>query len=55
MADMPDLDVHLEVTDAAVDFAASHVDVALRYGDGRYPHAAAERIMNPSGSAPRPI
>ncbi|WP_018236739.1 transcriptional regulator GcvA [Ensifer sp. BR816] len=46
MADMPELDVHLEVTDAAVDFAASHVDVALRYGDGRYPHAAAERIMN---------
>lgn len=46
MADMPDLDVHLEVTDAAVDFATGHVDVALRYGDGRYPHAAAERIMN---------
>jgi LysR family transcriptional regulator, glycine cleavage system transcriptional activator len=46
MADMPDLDVHLEVTDAAVDFAAGHVDVALRYGDGRYPQAAAERIMN---------
>ncbi|WP_064805950.1 MULTISPECIES: transcriptional regulator GcvA [unclassified Rhizobium] len=46
MADLPDLDVHLEVTDAAVDFAAGQVDVALRYGDGRYPHAAAERIMN---------
>jgi LysR family transcriptional regulator, glycine cleavage system transcriptional activator len=46
MADMPDLDVHLEVTDAAIDFATGHVDVALRYGDGRYPHAAAERIMN---------
>nr|WP_246723205.1 LysR substrate-binding domain-containing protein [Rhizobium aethiopicum] len=29
MADIPDLDVHLEVTDAAVDFAADHVDVAL--------------------------
>ncbi|WCJ62784.1 transcriptional regulator GcvA [Agrobacterium tumefaciens] len=46
MADMPDLDVHLEVTDAAIDFAPGHVDIALRYGDGRYPHAAAERIMN---------
>ena len=46
MADLPDLDVHLEVTDAAVDFAAGHVDVALRYGDGRYPHGSAERIMN---------
>ncbi|WP_245344821.1 MULTISPECIES: LysR substrate-binding domain-containing protein [unclassified Rhizobium] len=30
----------------AVDFAAGQVDVALRYGDGRYPHTAAERIMN---------
>ncbi|EJJ26073.1 transcriptional regulator [Rhizobium sp. CF142] len=46
MADTPDLDVHLVVTDSAVDFATDHVDVALRYGDGHYPHAAAERIMN---------
>ncbi|OCP17471.1 MULTISPECIES: transcriptional regulator GcvA [unclassified Ensifer] len=46
MADAPELDVHLEVTDAAVDFTTSHVDVALRYGDGRYVYAAAERIMN---------
>lgn len=46
MARYPDFDVHLEVTDAAVDFAAGHVDVALRYGTGLYPAAAAERIMN---------
>ena len=46
MATSPDLDIHLEVTDAPVDFAASHVDVALRYGDGDYTFAAAERIMN---------
>lgn len=46
MANVPDLDVHLEVTDAPVDFAASQVDVALRYGNGIYPFAAAERIMN---------
>src|SRR5690606_24425551 len=39
-------DVHLEVTDAPVDFAAGQVDVALRYGAGSYPFASAERIMN---------
>lgn len=46
MARHPDFDVQLEVTDNPVDFARKHVDVAVRYGDGRYPHAAAERMMN---------
>lgn len=46
MARYPDFDIHLEVTDAPVDFAAGHVDVALRYGVGQYPAAAAERVMN---------
>lgn len=46
MADYPDFDVHLQVTDTPVDFATSDVDVALRYGTGVYPFAAAERIMN---------
>lgn len=46
MARYPDFDVHLEVTDVPVDFATGHVDVALRYGAGQYPAAAAERIMN---------
>ncbi len=46
MAGHPEFDVHLEVTDAPVDFAAGHVDVALRYGTGVYPAAMAERIMN---------
>ncbi len=46
MARYPDFDVHLEVTDASIDFAAGHVDVALRYGAGQYPFATAERIMN---------
>ncbi|PQZ45665.1 LysR family transcriptional regulator [Ochrobactrum sp. MYb15] len=46
IASSPDLDIHLEVTDAPVDFATSHVDVALRYGDGDYTFAASERIMN---------
>ncbi|KUM26704.1 LysR family transcriptional regulator [Mesorhizobium loti] len=46
MAQCPDFEVHLEVTDAPVDFANGHVDVALRYGTGQYPAAVAERIMN---------
>jgi LysR family glycine cleavage system transcriptional activator len=45
MARHPDLQVHLDVTDAPVDFAR-RVDVALRYGNGVYPGATAERIMN---------
>lgn len=46
MARYPDLDIHLQVTDANVDFADTEVDVALRYGTGHYPVAVAERIMN---------
>ena len=46
MARYPDLDVHLDVTDAEVDFAKGLVDVAVRYGAGHYPHATAERVMN---------
>lgn len=46
MARYPDFEIMLEVTDAPIDFAAGHVDVALRYGTGEYPAAAAERIMN---------
>lgn len=46
MARYPDFDVHLEVTDSQVDFTGGHVDVALRYGAGKYPAATAERIMN---------
>lgn len=46
MARYPDFDILLEVADAPIDFAAGHVDVALRYGAGQYPAAAAERIMN---------
>ncbi len=46
MARYPDFDIHLEVTDAPVDFATGRVDVALGYGAGQYPAATAERIMN---------
>lgn len=50
MARHPEFDVQLEVTDIDVDFARSQADVALRYGTGRYPGAAAERIMDESVS-----
>ena len=46
MARHPEFDVHLEVTDTLVDFTKGQVDVALRYGNGIYPSASAERIMN---------
>lgn len=46
MARYPELDVQLEVTDNEVDFTRGRVDVAVRYGSGRYPNAAAERMMN---------
>ncbi len=46
MARYPDFDVHLEVTDNDVDFTKGLVDVAVRYGTGRYSNAAAERMMN---------
>jgi LysR family glycine cleavage system transcriptional activator len=46
MARYTDYDILLEVADAPIDFATGHVDVALRYGAGQYPAAAAERIMN---------
>jgi LysR family glycine cleavage system transcriptional activator len=46
MARYPEFDVQLEVTDNEVDFTRGQVDVAVRYGSGRYPNAAAERMMN---------
>jgi LysR family glycine cleavage system transcriptional activator len=41
----PQLDVHLDVTDQHVDLNEGDVDVAIRYGSGRYPRALAERIL----------
>lgn len=46
MARYPGLDVQLDVTDNVVDFTQGRVDVAVRYGVGRYPHAATERMMD---------
>ncbi len=42
----PELDVHLDVTDKYVDLNDSDVDVAIRYGSGRYPRVLAERILD---------
>ncbi|MEQ5841316.1 transcriptional regulator GcvA [Paraburkholderia acidicola] len=41
----PELDVHLDVTDTHIDLNDSDVDVAIRYGSGRYPRVLAERIL----------
>jgi LysR family glycine cleavage system transcriptional activator len=41
----PELDIHLDVTDVNVDLNDGRVDAAVRYGSGRYRHAAAERIL----------
>jgi LysR family glycine cleavage system transcriptional activator len=38
-------DVHMDVTDVNVDLRAGHVDVAIRYGFGRYPNTMSERIL----------
>ncbi|WP_046861665.1 transcriptional regulator GcvA [Microvirga massiliensis] len=45
MARHPELDVHLDVTDTDADLTDGRVDAAVRYGNGRYPHVASERIL----------
>lgn len=45
-AQCPQYDVHLDVTDTNVDLRSSRVDVAIRYGEGHYPHAEAERVLD---------
>ncbi|QRM31076.1 transcriptional regulator GcvA [Microvirga sp. VF16] len=41
----PELNVHLDITDTDVDLNNGQVDAAVRYGSGRYPHVASERIL----------
>ncbi|MGU7774484.1 transcriptional regulator GcvA [Burkholderia sp. MR1-5-21] len=41
----PELDIHLDVTDTYVDLNDGDVDVAIRYGSGRYPRVLAERVL----------
>ncbi|WP_414474398.1 transcriptional regulator GcvA [Microvirga sp. M2] len=45
MACHPELDVHLDITDTDVDLNNGQVDAAVRYGSGRYPHVASERLL----------
>ena len=41
----PEIDVRISTSDDSVDFAQSDVDLAIRYGAGRWPGVHAERIM----------
>jgi LysR family glycine cleavage system transcriptional activator len=41
----PDYDVRLDATDALADFSRGGVDLAIRYGRGRYPGLVAECLM----------
>jgi LysR family glycine cleavage system transcriptional activator len=41
----PEIDVRIHATDEIVDFARDNVDVAIRYGPGRYPGLHAERFF----------
>jgi len=50
VARMPELDVHLDVTDVNINLYEGHADVAIRYGEGTYPHVIAERLLNESVS-----
>lgn len=47
-ASCPSFDVQMDVTDVNVDLRAGHVDAAIRYGFGRYPHVMAERVLEES-------
>jgi LysR family transcriptional regulator, glycine cleavage system transcriptional activator len=41
----PDIELHLLATTRLVDFETEDVDLAVRYGDGRYPGLHAERLQ----------
>ncbi|AWM88132.1 transcriptional regulator GcvA [Microvirga sp. 17 mud 1-3] len=41
----PEFDIHLDITDPDADLSNEQIDAAVRYGHGRYPHLAAERIL----------
>jgi LysR family glycine cleavage system transcriptional activator len=43
---LPDVDIHLEVTDVNVDLSDGRVDAAIRYGEGSYPYTVSERILD---------
>ncbi|OFW47873.1 MAG: transcriptional regulator [Acidobacteria bacterium RIFCSPLOWO2_12_FULL_67_14b] len=41
----PEVELHLTTSDHLVDFTRDDVDLAVRYGGGRWPGLAAERLM----------
>lgn len=46
LADHPEIELQVEASPRMADMEAGLVDVALRYGDGRWPGVSAERIMD---------
>ncbi|MGY4397407.1 LysR family glycine cleavage system transcriptional activator [Sphingomonas sp. UYAg733] len=41
----PDIDLHLQASDEAIDLSRTAVDLAIRYGQGPYPGVAAEELF----------
>ncbi|MCW1842205.1 LysR substrate-binding domain-containing protein [Prosthecomicrobium hirschii] len=46
IARLPDVDLHLEVSDVNIDLGDRRVDAAIRYGTGTYPNTVSERILD---------
>jgi LysR family transcriptional regulator, glycine cleavage system transcriptional activator len=42
----PDLEVRLDATDQLADFQRDNVDLAIRYGNGKYPGLEVERLLS---------
>lgn len=42
----PDIDVHVDASMKLVDFASGEVDLAIRYGAGRYPGLVSEQLVS---------
>ena len=45
-AECPDISVHIAIGFGEIDFRREDIDVGLRFGDGRWPGAAAERLFD---------
>lgn len=45
-ASHPDIQVDIFVSEQVIDFSVDPIDVALRYGDGVWPHSKAHRLMD---------
>ena len=50
----PEIEVRVSAAMRLVDFAREDVDVAIRYGPGRYPGLLAERLLTNEGPRVRP-